>query len=178
MANNTAPPAAAIKQTLDARALLERLRDSGSPITGVNIGDLNDSTTWQFDGRKLTQPDIAYAVATIRDMIALPPDSKDSQLPPPEPPVAPPQSVTRPILADEVAKLLAESRASHLAWRQGQRLGNTTEARAALERAAQCRTDAGILDPGHRTSAWADDAKTHPHAELLAFYAEQLAKVT
>lgn len=171
-----APAPVATKITIDAAALLERLRSSGSPITGIALGDLNDSTTWQFDGRKLTQPDVAYAVAIIREMLAEPPDPKDPPVEPLPPPAPPPQPTTRQTVADAVSNLLAESRASHLAWRQGQRLGNMPEARIALERASQSRTDAAILDPGLRAPAWREDAKTHPHTELLAFYAEQLRK--
>ncbi len=87
-----------------------------------------------------------------------------------------------------VAQALADARAAHAQYRaavprmehQGGAViavaGDPAEAKRQLARAAQLRTQADALDPTHQADAWATDEATHPHQDLLAFYAAELEK--
>lgn len=85
-----------------------------------------------------------------------------------------------------IAEILAASRQAHLEYREAvpRRVaghpqtvvaeGDAAKARAALERARDLRQQAHDLDPAHVDHAWHAEASTHPHDELMAFYADQL----
>lgn len=79
-----------------------------------------------------------------------------------------------------VADLLAQSRAAHDAYRmalprrdpQGQIVpGDSEAATKALHRAFDLRVQAEHLDVKGEARAWVDEALSHPHYKLLAFYA-------
>lgn len=73
-----------------------------------------------------------------------------------------------------VASKLVESRGAHLAYRYALTTNDRAAARLELARASSLRQDAHDLDPSHTDPAWLDDVA--PHADLMAFYAEQLAR--
>lgn len=75
-----------------------------------------------------------------------------------------------------VESLLKESRAAHLAYRYAMSQNQTLEAKAQLAKAARLRSEAAALDPEFLAPCWSEDARTHPHVELLDFYAKELAK--
>jgi hypothetical protein len=77
-----------------------------------------------------------------------------------------------------VAELLTASIAAHLRYREAKasKPPRPVDARAALVEADSLRRRAQDLDPRQTDPVWASSASTHPHAALLTFYAEQLAK--
>lgn len=87
-----------------------------------------------------------------------------------------------------VADLLQQSHAAHLRYRealsrrvpQGDTTvavpGNSDAAGIALVDACRLRVEAHALDPDLTDSAWRDEAVTHDHDALLAFYADQLSR--
>lgn len=81
-------------------------------------------------------------------------------------------------VSDDVAELLANSRAAHLAWRTAKTAKDPVEARAQLQNAADDRAEAHALDPDHTAPAWADELAITKfnHAELTDFYTKQLEK--
>lgn len=87
-------------------------------------------------------------------------------------------SDTEPVadLGLDVASLLLRSRGQHTAYRYAVHLGHPDEARIALKAAADLRAQAYQLDPQRIFPAWIDDAQTHPHDDLMVFYAKELAK--
>lgn len=76
----------------------------------------------------------------------------------------------------EVESLLKASRAAHLAYRYAISQQQTLEAKAQLAKAARLRSEAAALDPEFLAPCWSEDARTHPHADLLDFYSRELAK--
>ena len=76
----------------------------------------------------------------------------------------------------EVARLLTLSHGAHLEYRQAVLIPDASEARAALLRAQDFRTQAIALDPDLTAPAWQAEAAKYPHAELLLFYAVELLK--
>lgn len=87
--------------------------------------------------------------------------------------------------AEAVARFLAQSRNSHSAYQQAKRDRRATDARTALQAAADARRQAHDADPAHSAPAWNDDAVPGDHADathaelhesLSKFYDEQLAR--
>lgn len=76
----------------------------------------------------------------------------------------------------EIAQKLADSRAAHGAYRLALRYHQHEDAKIHLSRAALLRKEADLLDPDHAAPAWTDDAKTHPHDQLLAYYDDILSR--
>lgn len=157
----------------DLADVLTQLRERGSPITGVTLGDLRDPATWRFDGRQFSLADVDDVVARIATLVVHddPPSSARAPIPP-DPPTQPAATTA----FAQVAALLVESRAAHLTWRQAQRIPDAAAAKAALAQAASLRAAAAQLDPSRLAPAWREDGRTHPHQELSAFYAELLAR--
>lgn len=76
-----------------------------------------------------------------------------------------------------VADTLARSRAAHVAYRAALVAGESaSRATVELVEAQRHRLAADHLDPEHTDPAWAAEAPNYPHAELVAFYAQQLAR--
>ncbi len=86
-----------------------------------------------------------------------------------------------------VADLLTQSRAAHEQFKfNSHRMiptgvggvietpGNPTEARKFLAEAQRLRLEAHDLDPTHADPAWGPDQQTHPHDDVLDFYAKVL----
>lgn len=87
-----------------------------------------------------------------------------------------------------VANLLQQSRLAHQRYRDNRPKampsgvgvvtmpGDPDKARAALLEAQRLRVEAHTADPKHEAPAWFVSERTHPHAELTAFYVSELAK--
>lgn len=75
-----------------------------------------------------------------------------------------------------IAQTLAESRASHTAYRFALQQYRGGDAKGYLRKAAELRRDANALDPDHAAPAWENEAKTHDDAALTVFYANQMAR--
>ncbi len=87
-----------------------------------------------------------------------------------------------------VRELLALSRAAHVNYHAAiprmalaagivqRNEGDPAEALMRLKAAAATRAQAERMDPLHRNPAWAEEAATHPHQELLVYYLLQLSK--
>ena len=76
-----------------------------------------------------------------------------------------------------VADLLAESQNAHEAAKHARRQGRVDDNRAALQTAQRTRQWAHEKDPMHTDQAWDQErAQRYHHADLLTFYATELAK--
>jgi len=87
--------------------------------------------------------------------------------------------------AEAVARFLAQSRSAHSAYQQAKRDRRQTDARTALQGAADARRQAHEADAAHSAPAWNDDAIPGDHADathaelhesLSKFYEEHLAR--
>lgn len=90
---------------------------------------------------------------------------------------------------DPVAVLLAASRRAHALYLQhlpriaampGQgavaQSGDKAESLLWMKEAAASRAQAQVIDPDHQSPAWAAEASTHPHGELMLEYLRALSK--
>jgi hypothetical protein len=102
---------------------------------------------------------------------------------PPEEIAPDPPMVANPAQTD-LAKLLTEARAAHVAYRtyapritNGQVVEDRSEALKALERALYLRETAEVLDDDHSDPAWVDDlALKYDQRELLKYYRQRKAQ--
>lgn len=87
--------------------------------------------------------------------------------------------------AEAVARFLAQSRSAHSAYQQAKRDRRSTDARNALQTAADARQHAHDADPAHSAPAWSEDGIPGDHADathaelhesLTQFYTEILAR--
>lgn len=151
--------------------LVAAIRAAGvTTITGVNIADPADPTTWRYDGGRITAADRATAEAVILAAFAA-----DDQAT-----VSLPGGTTVEVItpaSEAVADLLERSHVAHVAYRDAIRAGDPPAlATVNLVNAQRHRLSAHALDPDHTDPAWTADAAKYPHDELVAFYAQQLAR--
>ena len=91
-----------------------------------------------------------------------------------------PELVDNPANTD-LAKILVQARAAHVAYRQaapritnGQKVEDRDLAYQALSRALELRETAEILDPDHSDPAWKDDvALKYDQRNLLLYYRQK-----
>lgn len=157
------------------RDLLAAIRAAGvTTITGVNIPDPTNPATWRYDGGRITAADRATAEAVI--LAAFAADDQDTVALPDGTAV---DVLTTPASASaSIAELLEQSHAAHVAYRDAIRAGTVGTALATVQLvdAQRHRLSAHALDPDHTDPAWAAEATTYPHYELVVFYAQQLAR--
>lgn len=82
-----------------------------------------------------------------------------------------------PVDQEFIATTLAASHVCHLEYRRAVQARNQQAQKEALSNARDLRLDAHNADPEHTAQAWRDEEAQYPHVELLAFYADQLAKL-
>lgn len=75
-----------------------------------------------------------------------------------------------------VEQLLADSIAAHGRYRQAHDARDTAGMRAAIDEAQRLRAAAVDADPDKTSPGWAANEGRYPHAALLHFYAEYLAR--
>ena len=77
----------------------------------------------------------------------------------------------------EVATLLAQSHAAHLAYRTAVNEQDKAEALTQLKEAQRTRLEAHAKDPQHTSPAWAGEVlQKFKHDELVEFYKAQVKR--
>lgn len=155
------------------RDLLASIRTAGvTTITGVNLPDPTNPATWRYDGGRITAADRATAEAVI--LAAFASAEQETVVLPDGTAV---DVITTPATTESIADLLERSHAAHTAYREAIRAGQPTAlATIELVNAQRHRLVAHALDPDHTDPAWAAEALKYPHEDLVAFYAQQLAR--